>query len=41
MRAILRSKQWNYTQNIKKNNKIRIFIFLYQRIWQNIKDGSI
>nr|DAU58261.1 MAG TPA: hypothetical protein [Caudoviricetes sp.] len=27
MRAILRSKQWNYTQNIKKNNKIRFFIF--------------
>lgn len=27
MRLILRSKQWNYTQKSKKNNKIRIFIF--------------
>ena len=43
MRAILRSKQWNYTQNIKKNNKIRIFIFFIpktmakQQKWKNIK----
>nr|DAQ94281.1 MAG TPA: hypothetical protein [Caudoviricetes sp.] len=27
MRAILRSKQWNYTQKSKKNNKIRFYIF--------------
>lgn len=43
MRAILRSKQWNYTQNIKKNNKTRIFIFFILKTmakpqkWKNIK----
>lgn len=43
MRLILRSKQWNYTQNIKKNNKIRFFIFFIPNImkpqkWKNIKN---